>query len=349
MRTRPLLLSLLALVGLAACNGTPPGAERGPRAGAEPPPNPVYTVDRYWALDPIEFTEARPGSRPSSRGDAERGDGGAGEERAGENGEGERNADEGASLSGLERLGLTSVGTFTAQASASGEGGLTAPFVTLNASAERVQIYSDNIIYMSRPFWIELKHGGENVGRLNLNLIIGVGVRIAAELEAGEGDVNVSAIPGIGVSGAGNVKSVAANVQTVGVISDAIVKMPRFTGEITRDNLYNFFQNLSLINSEIANGATLVPHIMGFHARLPPGVTAGRVADAIRGQVATALTRPQTDLARPVDLFTFGSPIEFTLFQSVDPAGRPIRLTGSPGVITLGDAEYERLIQSRWY
>lgn len=190
---------------------------------------------------------------------------------------------------------FTSIGTVTSQGLASTKASFDATVVKGQGNISSLVLYSDNLIFRTivRRYDVTIdEKGTPKTYTIPVSLIVGVGSRIEGTLNTAAGSLDVSGVPGFNTSVSGNIASARASVYTIGIFSPTIVKMPRFTGELTSASLYTFFQGLSLINASIFEAETNVhPHIMGFYvSALPEPVQPYHITNAIRWEAAKAKT-----------------------------------------------------------
>ena len=138
-----------------------------------------------------------------------------------------------------------------------------------------------NDFVVSTPSEINLKINGTDC---QVGLVIGVAIRIRADVMSKSGKVSTSDIPALVASSQNNEGGINAEIDIIGIKNSTILKLPRYYGEINSGTLGVLMQNIATINGELDNSKTeIIPQIIGIDIQnLPEKITLSQVIDAVR-------------------------------------------------------------------
>lgn len=179
---------------------------------------------------------------------------------------------------------LYNVGSKSTQYTISGNGEITYLTSGVQAKSGQYNVTVDHLTYSPMELIIEFTREDGTKFEAPVGLVIGVSIRIKAKSTSGEGSFNLSDIPGLGLSTGVSAANANVEIDIIGIRNSAVLKLPRFVGEVNASTLQTFVQNLATINAEIdGNNTEIVPQIIGVDIKsLPEGLNLQDVVAAIR-------------------------------------------------------------------
>ena len=133
----------------------------------------------------------------------------------------------------------------------------------INGEIKEYHIVIDHVLSYPAELDIKISKASESEA-FPVGLVIGVAVRIKATVKSNEGTLSVQDIPSLIAHAKNQEGRINAEIEIIGIKNSAILKLPRFQGELNKDTLGTILQNIATINAEIDNSETeIVPQIIG--------------------------------------------------------------------------------------